>query len=154
MLRYISLSANSFCLINQPTKAVSTGDVFLKISPKLRESTTAWKVSKYGDFSGPYFPAFVLNTERYFVFLRIQSEYRKIRTRKKSVLGHFSRSAPVSESFFHKVAVPRSHVFSCYFCKVFKNIFFIEHPGRQFLNRNFFVQVRTHQICKYGNWYV
>ena len=29
---------------------------------------TAWKVSKYGVFSGPYFPAFSLNTERYFVF--------------------------------------------------------------------------------------
>ena len=27
---------------------------------------TAWKVSKYGIFSGPYFPAFGLNTERYF----------------------------------------------------------------------------------------
>ena len=29
---------------------------------------TAWKVSKYGVYSGPYFPAFGLNTERYFVF--------------------------------------------------------------------------------------
>ena len=28
-------------------------------------SSTAWKVSKYGVFSGPYFPAFGLNTERY-----------------------------------------------------------------------------------------
>ena len=26
---------------------------------------TTWKVSKYGVFSGPYFPAFGLNTERY-----------------------------------------------------------------------------------------
>ena len=26
---------------------------------------TAWKVFKHGDFSGPYFPAFGLNTERY-----------------------------------------------------------------------------------------
>ena len=24
-----------------------------------------WKVSKYGDFSGPYFPVFGLNTEKY-----------------------------------------------------------------------------------------
>ena len=30
---------------------------------------------------GRYFPAFRLNTERYFVFLRIQSECGKIRTR-------------------------------------------------------------------------
>ena len=34
------------------------------------------------NFSGPYFPAFGLNTERYEVSLRIQSECRKIRTRK------------------------------------------------------------------------
>ena len=53
---------------------------------------TAWKVFKYGDFSGPYFPAFGLNTKMYGVNLRIQSEYGKIRTRKNSVFGHFSRS--------------------------------------------------------------
>ena len=28
---------------------------------------TAWKVSKYGVISGPYFPVFGLNTERYFL---------------------------------------------------------------------------------------
>ena len=33
-------------------------------------------------FSGPYFPVFRLNTERYGVSLHIQSEYGKIRTRK------------------------------------------------------------------------
>ena len=33
-------------------------------------------------FSGPYFPEFGLNTEKYFVFLRVQPEYGKIRTRK------------------------------------------------------------------------
>ena len=38
---------------------------------------TAWKVSKYGVISGPYFPAFGLNTERYEVSLHIQSECRK-----------------------------------------------------------------------------
>ena len=32
-------------------------------------------------YSGPYFPAFRLNTERYFVSLRILYEYGKIRTR-------------------------------------------------------------------------
>ena len=36
---------------------------------------TVWKVSKYGVFSGPYFPTFGLNTERYSVYLRIQSKY-------------------------------------------------------------------------------
>ena len=53
-----------------------------------RNSDTAWKLSKYGVFSGPYFPAFGLNTERYGVSLRIQSECGKIRTRKNSVFGH------------------------------------------------------------------
>ena len=53
---------------------------------------TAWKVSKYGVISGPYFPVFGLNTEIYSLNLRIQYEYRKIRTRNNSVLWHFSRS--------------------------------------------------------------
>ena len=34
----------------------------------------ALKVSKYGVFCGPYFPAFGLNTEIYSLSLRIQSE--------------------------------------------------------------------------------
>ena len=49
-------------------------------------------MSKYGVFPGPYFPAFRLNTERYGISLRIQSECGKIWTRKNSVFGHFSRS--------------------------------------------------------------
>ena len=53
---------------------------------------TAWKVSKYGVFSGPYFPTFGLNTEKYGVSLRIQPKWGKIRTRKNSVFGHSSRS--------------------------------------------------------------
>ena len=46
-------------------------------------------MSKYGVISGPYFPAFGLNTEKYLVSLRIQSECGKIRTRNNSVFGHF-----------------------------------------------------------------
>ena len=65
---------------------------------------TAWKASKYGIFSGPHFLSFGLNTKR----------SRKIWTRKKSVLGHFSRSAYLfyvfndpcfSGSMFFKVQV-------------------------------------------------
>ena len=40
-------------------------------------------MSKYEVISGLYFPAFGMNTERYF---------GKIRTRNNSVFGHFSRS--------------------------------------------------------------
>ena len=47
-------------------------------------------MSKYGVISGQYFPVFGLNTERYSVILRIQSEYRKIRTRNISVFEQFS----------------------------------------------------------------
>ena len=54
-------------------------------------------MSKYGVFSVPYFPKFGLNTERYSVSLRIQFEVEKIRTRKNSVFGHFSRSARASK---------------------------------------------------------
>ena len=43
----------------------------------------AWKVSKYGVFSGQYFPAFGLNTERNSVSLCIQFECGKIQTRNK-----------------------------------------------------------------------
>ena len=64
----------------------------------------AWKVSKYGVFSSPYFPVFGLNTKIYGVDLRIQSEYRKIQTRKNSVFAHFPRIVTFlmySLSFFH-----------------------------------------------------
>ena len=40
-------------------------------------------------FSGPYFPAFGLNTGRYVVSLRIQSKCRKIRTRKTPNMDTF-----------------------------------------------------------------
>ena len=63
----------------------------------------AWKLSKYGVISGPYFPLFGLNTEIYEVNFRIQSEYRKIQTRNNSVFGHFSRSDILTHSrlMFH-----------------------------------------------------
>ena len=53
------------------------------------------KMSKHGVFSGLYFPVFGMNTEICGVNLRIQSEYRKIRTRKNSVFEQFSRSDSV-----------------------------------------------------------
>ena len=62
---------------------------------KRSTSNTAWKVSKYEVFSDSYFLAFELNTERCGVSLRIQSKCGKIRTRKTSVFGHFSRSVLV-----------------------------------------------------------
>ena len=54
---------------------------------------TAGKLSKYGVFSGSYFPGFGLNTRIFSVNRGTQSEYREIRIRKNSVFGHFSSSA-------------------------------------------------------------
>ena len=68
---------------------------------RIAEYLALRKVSKYGVFSGPHFPAFELKTEIYGVSLRIQSEHGKIRTRKDSILGQFSRS--VGWSFLHKL---------------------------------------------------
>ena len=59
------------------------------------EQTLRGKVSKYGVFSGPYFPVFELNTERYSVSLHIQSKCWKIRTRKNFVYELFSRNEEV-----------------------------------------------------------
>ena len=44
-------------------------------------------MSKYGVISGPYFP----------VFLRIQSDYMKIRNRNNTVFEHFSRSVKLTD---------------------------------------------------------
>ena len=66
-----------------------------------------WNVSKYEVFSGLYFSAFARNSERYFISLCIHTEYGKIRTRKNSVFGHFSRSESynlrvLSQGYSHK----------------------------------------------------
>ena len=50
-------------------------------------------MSKYGVFPGRYFPVFALNTETYYVNLRIHSKNGKILSRKNSVFGYFLRSA-------------------------------------------------------------
>ena len=44
---------------------------------------TRWKLSKFGTFSGLYFPVFGLRKEIYRASLHIHSEYKKIKTRKK-----------------------------------------------------------------------
>ena len=60
-------------------------------------SSGAWKVSKYQVFSGPYFPTFGLNIEKYGVSLRLQFECGKTRTRKNFAFGHISCSVVVLE---------------------------------------------------------
>ena len=80
------------------TEEIVNGNIFCAVSDIgcglhfqiYTEALAAWKASKYGVISGPYFSTFGLNTERYFVSLRIQSECGKIRIRKtNSKYGHF-----------------------------------------------------------------
>ena len=72
---------------------------------------TTWKLSKIGIFSSSYFPVFGLNTKIYGVNHCIQSEYRKIRTRKNSVFEHFSRSDNFSKNTYLGTFIKLSKVF-------------------------------------------
>ena len=56
-------------------------------------------MSKCGVFFGRYFSSFGLDTEIYTVNICIESECGKIRTRKNSVFGQFSRSVKDSASY-------------------------------------------------------
>ena len=63
---FIYLFCKIFAAILQSFDLKYHGQTFLKIA-----FVTAWKVSKYGVFSGPHFPAFGLITEIYSAHLRI-----------------------------------------------------------------------------------
>ena len=56
-------------------------------------------------FSGPYFPTFGVNTERYGVSLRIQSECGKIRTRKTSNTDTFHTVHPFLHFCYQNVQI-------------------------------------------------
>ena len=60
------------------------------------------KSVRIGSYSGPYFPAFGLNTERYSIYLRIQSEYGRIRT----------RLAPNTDPFYAVEVSDELHLFT------------------------------------------
>ena len=68
------------------------------------------KIVGIRSFSGPYFPAFGLNTERYSVSLRIRSECRKIRTRKSPNTGTFD--AVIQTEFLESGKFPQSWIHS------------------------------------------
>ena len=89
-------------------------------------------MSIYKAFSGPYFPALRLNTERNFVTLRIQSKYGKIRTRKNSVFGHFSRSDKVEFSRSDKVQIISKNRYLI--CTVYYDPKYFLHLNFTFLN--------------------
>ena len=66
---------DSVCIINMSLQFISQ-----KIKAALRLGTLR-EVSKYRVFSGPYFPAFGLNTERYRVSVRMRenTDQKKLR---------------------------------------------------------------------------
>ena len=69
---------------------ISSSTVFKK--PLYNCSIHCVKCVLIRSYTGPYFLAFGLNTDRYSVSLRIQSKCGKMRTRANSVFEHFSRS--------------------------------------------------------------
>ena len=74
-------------------------------------------MSKYGVSSGPYFHVLGLDSEICSMNLLIQSEYRKIRTRKISVFGHFSHS--VTLQHLQPDAPPKVHYIQLRYLKSF-----------------------------------
>ena len=53
-----------------------------RVFPEQLKKGNCVKIVRIWSFSGPYFPTFALNTEKYRVSLRIKSKCGKIRTRK------------------------------------------------------------------------
>ena len=80
-------------------------DLLYRLNPYnlLFYSITGWKVSRYGVFSGSYFPV-----------------YRKVRTWKKSLFWHFSHSEFYSES----KAMTEEQSFNNFLTKCIRNNFF------------------------------
>ena len=68
---------------------------------------TAWKVSKYGVISGPYFPVFGLNTETYFVNLRFSPNTLKYEPEITLYFDTF-HAVPVGVEVFHKLRWSRT----------------------------------------------
>ena len=112
-------------------------------------TNTSGKVSKYGVFSGPFFPVFGLNTERYRVSLRILSECGKMWTRKNSVFGHFSHS---DISLLSIIIITHA-------IKNSNSSFSIHHMNLQFLANSFEPRIiiqfkKPTKICYKGYTYI
>ena len=111
-------------------------------------SFTAWKVSKFGVFSGPYFPVLVLNTKIYYLdtfyavllyhnlqfrlpllpsllLILLQSEAVVRCCSAKKVFFQISQNSQENT----KKEIP-AQMFSCEFCEISHNIFFKERFGR------------------------
>ena len=114
---------------NLPSENLSRGNVPFSIYiPGHTDQKKLLKIVLIRSFSGPSFPAFGLNAKIYGVNLRIESEYRKIRTRQNSVFGHFSRSNCLgSDTLKFNILAPKLHHFlnENVYCSLPKNPFLI-----------------------------
>ena len=79
------------------------------------------KSDRFRSFSGPYFPAFGLNTERYSVSLFIQYECGKMRTRK----------TPNTETFYEVTVCANMYSFYsyCFYILLFLLLTFLQFLG-------------------------
>ena len=69
-------------------------------------------------FSGSYFPTFWLDTERYGVSLRIQSEWRENTDQKNSEYEHFSRSDGGDKFYTKKILLLTTEQLKLHWCSV------------------------------------
>ena len=69
---------------------VSTRFFFKQRIFQFSHSVATWKVSKYGVFSGPYFPAFGLNTERYGISPYSVRMRENTDQKKRRIFGHLT----------------------------------------------------------------
>ena len=97
-------------------------------------TTTAWKVSKYGVFSGPYFSTLGLNTER-----ERDVEYLSVFTRNTGkygpannfAFGHYSRSVRIQIKTLHGLHFPE-HLQSSVHChSIFRHMHLHLYPCLQ-----------------------
>ena len=86
---YFALCLTYWSLLFSSLEPAMCNCTFCSPKHELSRGHTAWKVSKCRICSGPYFPVFELNTEINGVNLHIESEYRKMRTRKTPYLDTF-----------------------------------------------------------------
>ena len=70
-------------------KLIKHSNLWVRIRKLLRWDSTAWRLSKYGVFSGPYFPAFRLNAESYSI-IPYSVRMRENTDQKNSTFRHFS----------------------------------------------------------------
>ena len=104
---------NNFFMFYPRTWCCPSRSLFLKIIRNvlqaildlLRMTCTAWKVSKYGVFSGPYFPVFGLNTEIYSVWGSKKDkmiEILQLRDKFQTVMVQCSRFIWITNSSNHR----------------------------------------------------